>query len=136
LLLSSIADRFEVSSLLRLSMLCVVVGAGLIWLRAGDLLSFLGLALMGLAEGPIFPSLVSVTPRHLPSDHVDNAIGFEVAAASLGGAALSGLAGVLARWTTLEVIGPFLFCWAVVMVVLHEGVLRASIGAGPESVKS
>ena len=120
LLLGSVAERVGTDSLLRLSMVCVTLGAVLIWWQTADLLSFLGLALMGLAEGPIFPSLVSVTPRRISAGHVDNAIGFQVAAASLGAAALSSLAGVLAKQVTLEIIGPFLVFWAVAMLVLHE----------------
>jgi len=55
---------------------------------------------------------------------VDNTIGFEVTAASLGVAALSSLAGVLAARRSLEVIGPFLVGCAVLMFVLHEIVVR------------
>jgi asparagine N-glycosylation enzyme membrane subunit Stt3 len=56
--------------------------------------------------------------------HVDSTIGFEVAAASLGAAALSGLAGVIAERKTLEIIGPFLVVGALIMFVLHELVVR------------
>lgn len=129
LLLGSIADRLGTDSLLRLSMVCVLLGAALIWWQTAELLSFLGLALMGLAEGPIFPSLVSVTPQRLSAGHVDNAIGFQVAAASLGAAALSSLAGVLAKWITLEIVGPFLFFWSAAMLVLHELTLHRARGS-------
>jgi len=132
LLLGSVAGRLRTVSLVRACMLCVLAGAVLIWCQAVDLLSFLGLALMGLAEGPIFPSLVSLTPRRLSAGHVDNAIGFQVAAASLGAAALSSLAGVLAKQITLEVIGPFLVFWATAMVVLHEMTLRRASSSTPE----
>lgn len=124
LLLGSVADRLRTASLLRASMLCVTAGAALVWYREADLLSFLGLALMGFAEGPIFPSLVSTTPQRLSARHVDQTIGFQVAAASLGAAALSSLAGVLAKRIALEIIGPFLVFWAAAMVVLHEMTLR------------
>mgnify|MGYP006283520687 CR=1 FL=1 len=124
LLLGSVVERLGPVSLIRLASLSVAVGAGLIWWHATDVLSFLGLALMGLAEGPIFPSLVSVTPRRVSAGHVDKAIGFQVAAASLGSAVLSGLAGVLAERTTLEIVGPFLLFWSAAIIALHEFTLR------------
>jgi fucose permease len=123
-MLGRVVDQFEVVSVLRLCILGVVVGAALIWWHPTDMLSFLGLALIGVAEGPIFPSLVSGTSRRVAAGHVDNTIGFEVTAASLGVAALSSLAGVLAARRSLEVIGPFLAGCAVVMFLLHEIVVR------------
>ena len=123
-LLGLLADRVGTISLLRVCMIGVTLGAGLLWWHPSDLISFLGLALMGLAQGPIFPSLVSVTPRRVSIGHVDNLIGFQVASASLGAAALSSGAGVLASGLTLEVVAPFLVGWAATVVILHELMLR------------
>jgi fucose permease len=124
LLLGGVADRVGVVSLLRLCMLCVIAGAALICWHATDMLSFLGLALMGVAEGPVFPSLMSDTPRRVSTSHVDNTVGFQVAAASLGAAVLSSLAGVLAEKVTLETIGPFLLLCSLALFILHEVTIR------------
>lgn len=124
LMLGGVARQLDVASALRVCIFCVIVGATLIWWRTTDTLSFLGLTLIGVAEGPIFPSLVSSTSRRVDAGHVDSTIGFEVAAASLGAAALSGLAGVIAERKTLEIIGPFLVVGALIMFVLHELVVR------------
>lgn len=124
LILGKVVDKSDAALVLRLCILCVIVGAGLIWWHLTDTLSFLGLALIGVAEGPIFPSLVSGTSRRVAAGHVDNAIGFEVTAASLGVAALSSLAGILAARRSLEVIGPFLVGCAGLMFLLHESLLR------------
>lgn len=126
LLLGPLADRIGTITLLRVCMICVTLGAGLIWAHPANLLSFLGLALMGFAEGPIFPSLVSATPHRLSIGHVDNAIGFQVAAASLGSAGLSSAAGVLASRLSLEVVGPFMFFGATGVAVLHELTIRSA----------
>jgi fucose permease len=132
LLLGSVADRMGVVSLLRLCMLCVIVGVALLWWHATDVLSFLGLALMGLAEGPVFPSLMSDTRRRVSTSHVDNTIGFQVAAASLGGAALPSLAGVLAESVTLEIIGPLMLLCSVAMFILHEVTVHFAQNTGPQ----
>lgn len=124
LILGRVIDRSNVAFVLRLCILGVVIGAGLIWWSPADVVSFLGLALVGFAEGPIFPSLVSGTSRRVAAGHVDNTIGFEVTAASLGVAALTSLAGVLAARRSLEIIGPFLVGCAVLMFILHEIVVR------------
>lgn len=112
--------------LLRTAMISIVMGAGLLWLNLTPLLSFLGLALMGFALAPIFPSLIATTPERLGQAHTANGVGFQVAAAGLGGAAIPSLFGLLADTTGLELLGPFLFVGAVLHLVLYEGVLRAS----------
>lgn len=123
LLLGGVADRLRVDSMLRLSILGIVVGAALLWWHPSTPVSFLGLALMGFAEAPVFPTLTSNTPRRVGPGHADNAIGFQVAAAGLGGAGLMSLAGVLAERVGLEIVGPFLLILSLTMLGLHEGVL-------------
>jgi fucose permease len=132
LALGGAADRIGVVSLLRLCIVCMIVGVALMWWHATDMLSFLGLALTGLAEGPVFPSLMSDTPRRVSTSHVDNTVGFQVAAASLGAAVLSSLAGVLAENITLETIGPFMLVCSVTLFILHEVTVRRTQSTEPQ----
>jgi len=120
ILLGVVVDRLGVVRTMRVCMLGVMMGCALMWWNVTDLVSFLGLALVGFAEAPLFPSLISDTPRRVGHAHAPNAIGFQVAAAGLGVAVLPGLAGVLAERWGLEIIGPFLFVAAVAMFILHE----------------
>ena len=105
---------------LRASLIGILCGAALVWSNAFNLLSFLGLALMGFAFAPLFPLLQLETPRRLGPRHAANAIGFQVAAAGLGMGLLPSFAGVLADRLSLETVGPFLFAGAVAMFVVHE----------------
>ena len=102
MLFGVVVGRLGVVPLLRLSILGVVCGAGLVWWNVTELLGFLGLALMGLALAPIFPLLVSGTPKRVGAAHAANSIGFQVGAAGLGLGALPALAGVLAGSFGLE----------------------------------
>jgi fucose permease len=130
-ILFGIAARYASSvSLLRASMLGAAWGAVLIWWNPSDGLSFMGLAIMGFSLAPIFPLSISNTPKQLGPAHAANAIGLQVAAASLGLAALPGLGGVLAENLGLESIGPFLVVLAVIMVLLHESAVRRAMARG------
>ena len=75
---------------------------------------------------PIFPILIAETPRRLGAAQTANAVGFQVAVAVAGGAALPALLGVVAARTSLEAIGPCLLAAAIVQLLLYELLLRAT----------
>ncbi len=116
----AIASRVPGDALLRLGTIGSVFAALLIWWDPGMSSGFLGLAVLGFALAPIFPTLIAQTPTRLGPSHATSAIGFQVAAAYLGTAAIPGLTGVLAGHWGLAVIGPCLFGTAVVLLLLQE----------------
>lgn len=124
LVFGALARRPSSERLLRLAMGGAPVAATVIWLGPGDAAGLLGLAALGFALAPIYPLLISVTPDRVGPRYTNHAVGFQVAAAYLGTAALPGTTGVLASVGGLEVIPPFLLSAAVVVLVLHEVALR------------
>ncbi|RKG61350.1 MFS transporter [Corallococcus sp. CA054B] len=104
------------------STVLAVVGAALFAIPAVP--PALGLALLGLALAPIFPALMSETPRRVGLDVSAHAVGFQVSAATAGVAALPSLAGIIAERWGLQFIAPYMLGVAVVLALLH-GVLSA-----------
>ncbi|MFT5195401.1 MAG: fucose permease [Candidatus Promineifilaceae bacterium] len=88
------------------------------------ILGILGLALSGLAQAPIFATLISNMPKLVGRDHASNAIGYVVGAAGIGLAIFPWLAGVLAEQNSLEVIPPYIFGLTVLLFVLFELMVR------------
>jgi fucose permease len=118
----AIAPRVSTDALLRSCTLVAPVGAALLWLGR-DGLALAGLAMIGFVLAPIFPLTMSATPGRLGRGYAAHAIGFQVAAACVGGAALPAAGGLIARRYGLEAITTFQFGVAVVLLVLHEAVL-------------
>ncbi len=112
-------------ALLRSCIAGITLGAALLTFDLGALPTFLGLALLGLACGPIFPSLIATTPARLGEAHTANGVGFQVAGAALGQALLPALVGVLASRAGLEVVGPALLGAAIVLFFVYEAIARA-----------
>ena len=126
-LLSGLVVGFvTVRSLLRLCIIGIAVGATLVWLHLADLLSFLGLALMGLSSAPVFPTLIATTPARLGDAHTANGVGFQIAAAVLGQSLLPAVLGVLARNLGLEIIGPSLLTATILLLALYEVLMTTS----------
>jgi fucose permease len=89
----------------------------------GPISGSIALALLGFAGGPVFPLLIAGTPERVGEAHSRNAVGFQVAAAGLGSAALPAAAGVLARAYGMEAISACLVATALVAFAVHESVL-------------
>lgn len=128
-----LGDRFRPTPMLRVCMAGMIVGAALVWFNPSNLVSFIGLAILGFWLAPVFPLLIATTGQRMSARHAAYAIGFQVGAASVGIATLPWLAGFIAKNTSLEAIGPFLAVIAVILFALHEILVifarrRAQIG--------
>jgi len=106
--------------LLRLAVVGATVGAVLVWWHPSDWVSFLGLALMGFAQAPMYPLSLSETPERVGVQHAANAIGFQSAGSSLGWSFVPSLVGKVAASQGLEVIGPFMVALAILTMILRE----------------
>jgi fucose permease len=123
LLSGFIVNFVSVRQLMRLCMIGLAIAASLIWINLTSMLSFFGLALMGLSSAPIFPSMIATTPERLGEVHTANAVGFQIAAAVLGQSLLPSLVGVLVANFGLESIAPALLCAAILLLVIYEWLL-------------
>lgn len=129
-LLAGIVVGFvQTDNLLRVCVAGIAVGAALFWLNLTGVFSFVGLALMGLACAPVFPSLIATTPTRLGPSHTSNGVGFQIAAAVLGQSLLPATIGVLAGRFGLEIIGPALLVAAVVLLALIQGLASGGVVA-------
>ncbi len=116
LLALRIGDRW----LLNASFGLAILGAALLFINISDIFSFVGLLGIGFGLAAIFPLLISQTPMRVGRDHAANTIGFQVGAAGLGGAVLSGAAGVFAENFGLEAISLFILLAALLAAILYR----------------
>jgi fucose permease len=120
-----LVNWLPMTQLVRLSMVGTVLGALLLASNGGTLLSLTGLILLGFALAPIFPCLMKQTPDRVSKRLATHAIGFQVSAAMLGVMVVPGLTGLLVQWYTLELIGIVLIVVALLLLLLHERVVRS-----------
>ncbi|TSC26840.1 MFS transporter [Corallococcus sp. Z5C101001] len=117
-----IVERLGPVRMLRVCTVLAVVGVLLFTLPSVP--PVVGLVVLGFALAPIFPGLMSETPRRVGTDVSGHAVGFQVSAATMGVAALPSLAGFIAERWGLALLPPFLVACAGVLAVVH-GVLSA-----------
>ena len=120
LVFGAIAHRVAPPTLLRLGMAAAPLAALVVCLTRSGAGAFAGLFALGLLLAPIFPLLIAETPARVGERHAAHAIGFQISAATLGAGALPALAGLLARHSGLESLGPFLLAATFLLLLLHE----------------
>jgi fucose permease len=131
-----VADRVPLTRTITACLAASVAGALLFWLEPTRTLSFLGLMLIGAAFAPVFASLIILTPRWVGPAHADNAIGFQIAAAGLGGASLTAAVGYFAEAVGLATIGVSVLVLTLVLLGLYRVVVwRGRAGEGAAGVR-
>jgi fucose permease len=105
----------------------VTLGTMLMWGDISQGLTYAGVLLAGWACGPIFPTLVAITPARLGAEHAANAVGFQIASAALGLSILPSLVGVAAGAFGIEVIATLLVAMAVLLMLVYRLLERVSI---------
>jgi fucose permease len=121
-----LVNWLPMTQLVRLSMAGTVLGALLLAFNGGTILSLSGLVMLGFALAPIFPCLMKQTPDRVGKRLATYAIGFQVSAAMLGVMVVPGLTGLLVQWYTLELVGIVLIVVALLLLLLHERVVRSA----------
>jgi fucose permease len=87
---------------------------------------------LGLGLAAVFPVLVSATPARHGADKAHTVIGYQLAAASLGGTALVGVAGLVAGHLGLLALSPFFTGAAVALLICVELTAIAARRRSPE----
>ena len=124
MLMGLLALRMGDRALLNISFGLTVLGAFLLFANVADGSSFVGLLALGFGLAAQFPILILQTPSRVGAEHASNAIGFQVGCAGLGGATLSGVAGVFAENIAIELISAFIFLSALLSLLIYQLMIK------------
>jgi fucose permease len=111
------------------------VGVVAFWLNPIEWAGLLGLVVMGLALGPIFPLQTTLTPSRVGVAYTPTAVGSQLAAATVGAAVIPGGLGIVFSLVGVEVVGVVLMVTAVLLAGSIEMLrrLNARSKAAPAS---
>ncbi len=116
---SALGPHVDPTRLLDLCLGAAALGC-LIVLLYGDLaLATFGLALTGLGLGPVFPTLLSQTPRRVGPGWTPMVMGYQLSAGALGGSVLSALVGIALQRFGAAALGLILVLGVTVMIGMH-----------------
>lgn len=118
-----VGERMAATLILSGSIVVALVGIGwLAWDPGG--LGVIGLPVAGVGLAAVFPTLVSVTPQRLGREQSTRAIGYQLASANLGAAAVPWVLGLIAGALGLDALAPGLFVTSVLFAMVYVASLR------------
>ncbi len=127
LALGAAGDRVAADTVVRGGLAIVLAGAALLWPAEPGWAGPLGLVVIGVGLAPVFPSLVLLTPGRLGPAFSSWAVGYQLAAASLGAAAIPGAVGVAVAIAGLETLAPVLLVAGAALVAAETALRRAHV---------
>jgi fucose permease len=110
--------KLSAQALVRAVALACLGGMLLLWWSPAGILDLVALLVIGFSIAPMFATLITHTQNTLGDNHGSNAIGIQMAAASLGIGTIPWLAGVAAASLGLNIVPPFFLVAAVLLLVL------------------
>ena len=119
--LGLLGDRAAPTRILDASVGVTALATVVFWLAPPAVSAFVSLPLLGFAVSVIFPLLLSLMPARVGEAVTGDAVGYSLAAGTLGGGGLPAAVGVVLQAAGLETLGPLLAAMAALMILLHLG---------------
>lgn len=120
--------KFSDERMVRLGQCITAAGIGAMLLPLGKYVTLAGLVLIGLGCAPIYPCAIHSTPDHFGADRSQAIIGVQMASAYVGTCLMPPLFGFIAAHFSAALLPGYLLAVLLVMVFMHETMLRRSGG--------
>ena len=109
--------KFSDTQLIRMGMSIVLVGIAVMLLPMGEIMSIMGLILIGLGCAPVYPCVIHSTPYHFGEDKSQAIIGVQMASAYVGTCLMPPLFGLISQ-KYMAFYPYFLAIFLLLMVVM------------------
>jgi fucose permease len=117
--LGLLGNRVAPIRLLDAGVTTAALAAVAFWLAPPLVSALIALPVLGVAVSVIFPLLLSITPTRVGATMTTHAVGYELAAGTLGGGGLPALTGLVLQSAGLLSLGPALAAMATGLLLLH-----------------
>jgi fucose permease len=115
-----ITDKLGDKYMVRMGQCIAGLGTLLLLIPRGDIITLMGLILIGLGCAPIYPSLLHETPINFGADKSQAIMGMQMACAYVGSTFMSPIFGFIAEHISIRLYPVYLMIFVVIMFVMVE----------------
>ena len=118
--------KFGDDSLIRMGQGIIAVGIAAILLPFGNVITFVGLVLVGLGCAPIYPSIIHSTPTRFGANKSQALIGVQMASAYVGSCLMPPVFGLIANHIHVKYFSIYLLILLLLMITMHEKLIKTT----------
>lgn len=119
-----ITMKLDDTQMIRMGQIVISLGIVILILPLDAYVSLLGFVMIGLGCAPIYPSIIHSTPSHFGAEKSQAIIGVQMAMAYVGTCLMPPLFGLIAEHITVSLLPYYLSLSLLLMVVMHEMLIR------------
>lgn len=123
-----ITMKFPDKTMIRAGQCVIVAGILCMLLPLGDAVALTGLLIVGIGCAPVYPCIIHSTPEYFGADKSQALIGVQMASAYVGSCLMPPVFGALAGWISAGLFPIYLLILILLMVVMHEKLLKIVAG--------
>jgi len=115
-----ITDKLGDKYMVRIGQCTAGLGTLLLLIPMGDIITLMGLILVGLGCAPIYPSLLHETPDNFGADKSQSIMGMQMACAYVGTTFMAPVFGLIAEHISIRLYPIYLMFFVVLMIIFVE----------------
>lgn len=115
-----ITDKLGGKYMVRIGQCTAGLGTLLLLIPMGDIITLIGLILVGLGCAPIYPSLLHETPNNFGADKSQSIMGMQMACAYVGTTFMSPVFGFIAEHISIRLYPIYLMFFLILMFIMVE----------------
>ena len=115
-----VAMKLSDTTMIRIGEGIILLGVIMIILPISDMVSLIGLVIMGVGCAPVYPSIIHSTPLRFGADKSQAIIGVQMACAYTGSCLMPPLFGLIANHITIALFPIYMGIILVTMIFTHE----------------
>jgi len=119
-LIGFITEKLGDRALIRIGEVLILLGIIVIIIPYGEFTPLVGLLLVGVGSGPIYPSVIHATPARFTPRYSQSVIGVEMASAYVGSTFMPPLFGLIAEKVNISFFPYYILTLALLLVIVSE----------------
>lgn len=116
--------KFNDTTMIRLGFGIIAIGIVLLLLPMSQIVSMIGLLMIGFGCAPIYPCMMHSTPAHFGAERSQALMGIQTASAYVGTALMPPLFGLIADHISIGLMSVYLLVMLTLMMTSHQKLTR------------
>lgn len=128
--------RFTDAQMVRIGESILILGILIMLLPFGNVVTLVGLVLLGLGCAPVYPCLIHATPNRFGTAHSQAIIGVQMASAYVGICIMPPIFGWIANTFSASLLPFYLLIILVCMAAMHERLIRKTMPRSKQETRA